>query len=31
MNKIHLHNILQQYIENYDFLDEPQGNNEGLK
>ena len=31
MNKIHLHNILQQYIEKYDFLDDPQGNDEGYK
>ena len=31
MNKIHLHNILQQYIEKYDFLDDPKGNDEGYK
>lgn len=31
MNKIHLHNILQQYIEKYDFLNDPQGNDEGYK
>ena len=31
MNKTHLHNILQQYIEKYDFLDDPRGNDEGYK
>ncbi len=31
MNKTHLYNILQQYIYKYDFLDDPQGNDEGYK
>ncbi len=31
MNSIHLHNILTQYVERYDELNNPQTNNEGYK
>lgn len=31
MNKTHLYNILNQYVERYDELNKPEGNNEGYK
>jgi len=31
MNKTHLHNILEQYIEKYDFFNDEKGHNEGFK